>query len=243
MLVEYKKIFDELNARQIYHFGSYISSSQYIRAYNLVRKYLKDGSLILDWGCGSGHFSYFLLNMDYDVSAFTIEDECYLSEHLYESFADRYSIIKGQNPLANLPYDDCSFDSVVSIGVLEHVRETGNTEINSLNEIKRVLKPGGHFICYHFPNKYSWIESIAKVMGKQYHHNFKYNKRNVNKLVEQSGLQLVEFKRYAFLPRNIFRNFPNRIFLADIFNFLDRVLSIVFNIFCQNNYFVARKSD
>jgi len=242
-LLEYKKIFDELNAKQIYHFGSYISASQYIRAYNLVRKYLKDGSLILDWGCGSGHFSYFLLSLGYNVSAFTIEDECYLSEHLYQSFADRYSIIKGQNPLSNLPYADRSFDSVVSIGVLEHVRETGNTEINSLNEIKRVLKPGGYFICYHFPNKYSWIESIAQVVSKQYHHNFKYNKRDVINLMKQSGLQLVDFKRYAFLPRNIFRTIPNSVLLADTFNSVDKILSSAVNILCQNNYFVARKSD
>ncbi len=241
MITAYKNIFDTLNAKQIFHFKNYISSSQYLRAYNLVKKYLADASSILDWGCGSGHFSYFLLNSGYNVSAFTIEAESYLSEYLFQSFPGKYSIIKAQNPLDSLPYDDQSFDAVVSIGVLEHVRESGNTELNSLSEINRVLKPGGYFICYHFPNKYSLIEAVSKIVTKRYHHNYKYTFNDVKTLIESSGLQLKEFKRYGLLPRNTLRILPNSVIMADIYNSIDNFLSSLVNILCQNSYFVAKK--
>ncbi|MBQ4132690.1 MAG: methyltransferase domain-containing protein [Desulfovibrionaceae bacterium] len=45
-----------------------------------------------------------------------------------------------------------------SIGVFEHVHETGGDQLASLKEISRVLKPEGFFLCFHLPNKYSWVE-------------------------------------------------------------------------------------
>ena len=52
------------------------------------------------------------------------------------------------NEQPRLPFDDASFDAVLSCGVLEHVPY----EEGSVREIARVLKPGGHFFVYQLPN-------------------------------------------------------------------------------------------
>jgi ubiquinone/menaquinone biosynthesis C-methylase UbiE len=241
MLTIYKNIFNELKIKGIYHFSSYISASQYSKAYDLVKKYGKGELNVLDWGTGSGHFSYFLLSQGFNVTAFTIEQECYLSDSLQNSYKKKYKLLLDQNPTKSLPFNDECFDLVVSIGVLEHVRETNNTEINSLSEIRRVLKPNGIFICYHFPNKYSWIESLTKHLSSKYNHSFKYSYNDIIKMTATCKLQLLEVKRYGIMPRNTFRFVPNNKLLTHLFNFVDSTLSTLLNPFCQNYYFVAKK--
>ena len=243
MLTEYKDTFDELNKKKIYHFASYISASQYSKAYDLVVKYGKRVSKVLDWGTGSGHFSYFLLTQGYDVTAFTIEDKNSNADDLQNSFTGKYKIFSNQSPVNPLPFDDESFDMIVSIGVLEHVRETGGTETNSLSEIRRILKPDGIFICYHFPNKYSWIESITKHLNKKHNHIYKYNYDEIKILTSNCNLELLEAVRYGIMPRNSFRFAPNSLVLTKLFNLFDYSLSTILNPFCQNYYFVARKAD
>jgi ubiquinone/menaquinone biosynthesis C-methylase UbiE len=243
MYLKYKNIYDSLNARGIYHFGSYISGSQYFKAYELVIKYVKDNSKVLDWGAGSGHFSYFLLQNRHNVTAFSIESKIALLDYLNTNFPGKYNTDLSQDPLTKLPYYDQYFDAVVSIGVLEHVRDTGNIEYNSLSEIQRILKPDGVFICYHFPNKLSWIESITKHLDSKYNHTFKYNLDDIKKLTNESNLKLLEYNRYGILPRNTFRKFTNSIFLTKLFNSIDISLSKLFNLFCQNYYFVAKRIE
>lgn len=241
MFTIYKNIFDELKNKGVYHFASYISSSQYLKAYDLVRKYGKEKLNVLDTGTGSGHFSYFLLSQGYNVTAFTIEEQSFLADSLKASYKEKYKLIANQNPTKPLSFNDESFDMVVSIGVLEHVRETSNTEINSLSEIRRVLKPNGIFICYHFPNKYSWIESITKHLSSKHNHSFKFTNDDIIKMTDTCKLQLLEVKRYGIMPRNTFRFVPNNKLLTNIFNFVDSSLSILLSPFCQNYYFVAKK--
>jgi ubiquinone/menaquinone biosynthesis C-methylase UbiE len=243
MLSEYKNIFNDLKKHKIFHFGSYISGSQYLIAYRLVSKYAKPESLVLDWGTGSGHFSFFLLSKGYKVNAFTIENECKLAYHLQNKYPFKYKILLNQDPLAPLPYADETFDIVVSIGVLEHVRDTNNYEIQSLHEIRRVLKPNGIFICYHFPNKYSLIEAITKHLNSKYNHDYKYTAKAIKELNEKSNMELLEYGRYGIMPRNSLRAIPNNLLLTRIFNSFDYLLSKLLNPFCQNYYFVSRKTE
>lgn len=38
--------------------------------------------------------------------------------------------------------------------------QCGGEELASLAEIRRILKPGGLFFCYHFPQKSGWVERV-----------------------------------------------------------------------------------
>lgn len=64
-------------------------------------------------------------------------------------------------PLEQMPYADESFDAITSTDVLEHVRD----ETTALNELYRVLKPGGRLIIttphkglfgFMDPDNYAW---------------------------------------------------------------------------------------
>ena len=56
----------------------------------------------------------------------------------------------------DIPFDNDFFDSVVCRSVLHHIPETEK----ALREIKRVLKPGGKFVCWE-TNK-SWLATLVR---------------------------------------------------------------------------------
>lgn len=239
--MSYYEMFEILKGLGARQYSSYISASQYLRAFNLVEKYASNLNTVLDWGAGEGHFTYFLLEKGYTVTSFTILDDCLLSDHMEKKYLNKYKHVCDSNSTINFPFGDNSFDFVVSIGVLEHVRETGGNELSSLREIKRVLKPNGVFMCYHFPNKYSWIEFLNKYIKSKYSHMNKYSKKEIKYLVSRVGFQLLESKRYNLFPRLMFKNTPNNIYLTRLFNTLDNIASILFSPICQNHYFMVKK--
>ena len=225
-------------------FGSLLSAHQYLALYRLFRKYVPEGARVLDWGAGNGHFSYFLQRSGYRASGYSLLDGAFL-RWLPDP---EYSFLRGdaREPV-RLPYDDGSFDAIASIGVLEHVRETGGTEAGSLAEIARVLRPGGVFACYHFPNRTSWIDWAARRVPGKHHHEFRFTRADIDSLTSGAGLRLLEAGRYGVLPRNFGHRLPGALkrsrTLAWTWDRLDSLLAIPFSLVSQNYYFVALKPD
>ncbi len=78
--------------------------------------------LVLD--CGAGNRPIYYLNvLNYEIVDYESTDVLGIAELL--------------------PFKDASFDAVISIAVLEHVKDP----FRSASEITRVLKPGGELIC------------------------------------------------------------------------------------------------
>ncbi len=240
---DYLKLFNELDQLDVTQFKSYISASQYLLAYKLVLHHAHYSASILDWGTGTGHFSLFLLEEKFKVSGFSIEKDCTLAHYLSTKFPDQYNYVSDPQSVKTLPFETNSFDIVTSIGVLEHVREKGGNEVDSLREIRRILKPGGIFICYHLPNKYSWIEVIAKYLLNKYNHLYKCSRRDIQVIISEANFELLETKRYGLFPRLSFRNFSDNLMITTIFNYTDVLLSNLLNPICQNHYLIARKSS
>ncbi|HSM83954.1 MAG TPA: class I SAM-dependent methyltransferase [Nodosilinea sp.] len=221
-------------------FASVVGAHQYRLLYGLCDRYLPPGGQVLDWGCGHGHFSYYLLHRGYETHGFAFVEFPLLPELA----AGGFHFWRGrlEEPVA-LPYGDGRFDGVVSVGVLEHVREHGGDEVASLREIRRLLKPEGVFICYHFPNRYSLIELAAARLPDKYHHPYRYTRADIDEFCRQAQFELLAVGRYGLLPRNMFGHLGalgQRRWVARGWDGCDRTLSQLFSPLCQNYYFVAR---
>lgn len=223
-------------------FGSLLSAHQYRALYDQVRRHVPEGAEVLDWGAGNGHFSYFLQRSGYRASGFSLLDGAFVRWLPHP----QYAFTQGDpaDPV-RLPFSDASFDGVASVGVLEHVRETGGNEALSLREIARVLRPGGTFLCYHFPNRWSWIDWVARRVPGKHHHEFRYRRGDIAALAAGAGLTLLGVRRYGLLPRNFGYRLPTVLrrsrTLARFWDGLDSLLAVPFSAFAQNYSFVARK--
>jgi SAM-dependent methyltransferase len=101
----------------------------------LVRGYVTRDSRVLDLGCGRGGVVE-LVWQDVKLAAGLDPDSPSLSEHR----APGMPVLRGVGE--GLPFTNDSFDLVVCLWVLEHVREP----LAVLREVGRVLRPGGHFV-------------------------------------------------------------------------------------------------
>lgn len=101
----------------------------------IVRGYLTGGSRVLDLGCGRGGVAE-LIWRDVRLAAGIDPDTVSLAQHR----AVGMPVVRGVGE--RLPFVGDSFDLIVSIWVLEHLEDPLATFI----EVRRVLRPGGHFI-------------------------------------------------------------------------------------------------
>ena len=226
-------------------------ASQYLLPCKTVIRYLSSSSdaHVLDWDCGDGHFSFFLLQLGFTVSAYSFERIGKISSLLEGFKRFNFHHCESKEPIL-LPYQNKTFDVVFSMGVLEHVQEYHGNELASLKEIHRILKPGGKVFIFHLPNQNSWIEMANRVcvkmkLFKKYTHNFIYRKKQVEELVSLAGFSLLEQGYYNLFPRNILRECPavigNNIYAIRLFNVLEKIVSIPLKKFSQNHFFILEK--
>lgn len=155
-----------------------------------------DPGKTLDWGCGWGQITVLLGERNVDVSAYEWHpDYPDPAEAAFPHYPD-LSFTRWAEPV-KLPYDDASFDTVVGCGVLEHVHEPEE----SLDELHRILKPGGRLFIAKLPNRRSYLELIARRSGQIYYHgelenDTIYTKSSAREIVERHGFE-VEDVRYA----------------------------------------------
>lgn len=225
-------------------FRSLAGARQYRRLHRLVTRFVPPGGHVLDWGTGNGHFAFFLARGGFRVTGFSVEPKSQAA--WLDDPYDRYVAGDPLEPV-RLPFADATFDAVGSVGVLEHVRETGGREDLSLAEIARVMKPGGVFVCVHFPNRGSWIDFMARRAPGRHHHDWRYGRSDIRRLALGAGLELLAIERYGLLPRNGLANLPPALLrspsVANAWDGLDRALGAALGPICQNWAFVARRPD
>lgn len=223
-------------------FKAIASAHQYQRLHALTQRLLRPGAEVLDWGAGNGHFSTFLVRSGYRATGYSFEPFDFV-----DALRDPSYVAVPGDPASpvRLPFADASFDGVASCGVLEHVREFSGTEAGSIAEIARVLRPGGVFVCYHFPNAGSWIEFLSRLTPGKYAHQYRFTERDIHALTRDAGLELVELGRYQVIPRNLWGRLPRALRdsqrLARAVDALEALAAAVARPIAQNWYFVARK--
>ena len=114
------------------------------------------------------------------------------------------SKINVENKIINgeeLPFDDESFDSVVSTFTLCSIKEIDK----SLKEIHRTLKPDGKFFFQEHglsndPKIQKW-QNRLNPLQKMWADGCNLN-RNIKLLIEKAGFRIIEFKNY-FLEKGL----------------------------------------
>jgi len=94
--------------------------------------------------------------------------------------------------------------------VLEHVHEAGGNARGSILELERVVKPGGHVLCFHLPQ--AWGENLRKVLKRlgaaAEFHPVLYTNRSFGDLLQATTFEIVEAWRYSWLPPNRLSRLP-----------------------------------
>lgn len=190
------------------HLDQPIGVWNYIRIANSIARQIPAGH-ILDWGCGYGQMTYLLRRRGFRVTSYdlgtpdTPMPDIPLSRGL--------DIVRTTHP-TQLPFDDATFDAVLSSGVLEHVdehSEPGN-ERKSLRELARVLRPGGYLLIYQLPQRYAWQEAIIRAWKLGYAHPRRYSAGEIMAMLDQAGFTSRRVARANLLPKNL-TGLPTRV--------------------------------
>jgi len=101
------------------------------------------GMRALEVGCGSGNNLMMLASLGMEIAGTeTSEEICELTRNFLADRGIKANLKVGLN--ASLPFDDKSFDFLVSWNVL-HYEDTEEKIRKGIKEYARVLKPGGRF--------------------------------------------------------------------------------------------------
>ncbi|MCK5332850.1 class I SAM-dependent methyltransferase [Candidatus Parcubacteria bacterium] len=191
-----------------------------LKIINYLEKNIPKNSRILDWGCGYGDISYLLSNKRSDIKI-KLYDIFWSSP--WKILIDKANLEKDfSRQQRKIPYNDNSFDSVIGVGVLEHVDD----QKFSLQEIHRILKPKGQFFIFLYPNSYSYTETFQKLIGNPYHKNT-LKMLELKKILLDSGF-IIEKQEYNFLLPFMLSRFPSSIRYA--YNLFGNLIVIANNI-------------
>lgn len=120
----------------------------------------RGGEKILEVGFGTG-LSFLNLAEEYDeIHGIDLTADIPAVESVFESH-DLNLFLKNGDVL-NMPYEDNSFDTVLLISILEHIKP--DVQITAFSEIRRVLKPGGQVV-YGVPVERPFMVSMFKLLG------------------------------------------------------------------------------
>ena len=153
---------------------------------------------VLDWGTGFGQVAKLLADEGVDVTPFEYRPDLEAGTGQLEHYPELI-VHSSPDPVA-LPFDDSSFDAVLSCGVLEHVQDPDG----SLREIRRVLRPVGTFYLFNLPNRWAYTERVARLLGLYYHGKLPddrvYTVDSARALLERNGFAVRKLRRAHMLP-------------------------------------------
>jgi 2-polyprenyl-6-hydroxyphenyl methylase/3-demethylubiquinone-9 3-methyltransferase len=154
---------------------------------------------ILDVGCGGGYTCEFLSPRGAEVHGVDLSKASIQAaeQHAREN---NLNINYQQANACQLPYPDATFDKVLCVDVLEHL-EKWELPL-AIAEIKRVLKPGGHFLFDTINRNWFtrffvvWLmEKILRMIPINTHAARLFIRPNELRIIlESNGLKVIDIK-------------------------------------------------
>jgi ubiquinone/menaquinone biosynthesis C-methylase UbiE len=113
------------------------SKLDYPEYWDLYDKYIKKDGKLLEAGVGLGKWLNYFQKKDYDIVGIDYSDVAVQKLKDYDS-----SLNAVYGDVTDIPFDDNTFDTYLSYGVLEHLEDV-NTLKKAVSEIHRVVKKDG----------------------------------------------------------------------------------------------------
>ncbi|MGH2698519.1 MAG: class I SAM-dependent methyltransferase [Actinomycetota bacterium] len=120
-------------------FDALVASCESDAATPYILRHIPGDGRILEAGCGLGRFVAFLGKRGYeDIVGIELSEDAVQSVNAIAPLLD---VRRGD--VSALPFDDGSFDGLISLGVVEHFREGPRA---ALHEMFRVMRPGARAV-------------------------------------------------------------------------------------------------
>lgn len=166
------------------------------RVHVFFNECLKDenltGKKLLDAGCGTGWFSKKAVECGADVTSMD------LGENLLNEVAKKCVTKRVVGSILEMPFDDNTFDYVISSEVIEHTP----APYLAIREIYRVLKPGGKMVL-STPNQFwkwtLWIANKFHLRPYQGLENWSSHNKLKNACIN-AGFYIEEIKGVHIIP-------------------------------------------
>ncbi len=149
-----------------YRFGGFVHRDGAYRFFSRIQTLLRDDSVVLDVGCGTGFHRSLAEGFLREVQVVGGKSRRVIGIDVTRDSAsndaiDEFRLIEG----GAWPVEDSSIDLCVSDWVVEHVEDVDAY----FREAFRVLKPGG-CLCFRTPNRFHYSSLAAWLIPDALHH-------------------------------------------------------------------------
>jgi SAM-dependent methyltransferase len=162
-----------------------------------LRKHVQSPAMVLNIGVGGGKMEALLLEMGYGVAA--LDPDASAIRKLAGMGVDARTGVAER-----LPFEGASFDAVIASEVLEHLDE--GRCIESVAEIRRVLKLGGYFLgTVPYQEKLADNLTVCPHCGERFHrwgHRQTFDESQLSTLL-LDGFELVTLSRRTFVDWSV----------------------------------------
>lgn len=218
------------------------------------RKYLSKTGNILEAGCGTGRWVFYLRDLGYHITGIDLAADALRIAHEYDAQAPIHS-----DDILHTKYPDGSFNAVISLGVVEHFEEGPQA---AFREAYRLLSNDGYFLVtvplQNF-NRRAITNSMKEFKrwmnrrkGVRYlFEEYRYTRKEFSELLRQANFEIVEMIPDDFqAPKNIglwvdfpFFRHPHRKWELNSFGKIYRGLFSLFSAWltCAGSLWVCRK--
>ena len=173
-----RAFYDKYSEREWSRFETALGLLEFSTGRHLIKKYFPGSGAVCDIGAGPGRYSEFLANLGYDVTLIDLSPE--LIRIAKEKLSARGVTISrfvcgSATDLSMLP--DGKFDAGLMMGPMYHLTQQQDRHA-ALNELRRIMKPGGIAMITFFGsygmlrlgiadmvNRYQKVSEIERLLG------------------------------------------------------------------------------
>jgi len=146
---------------------------------------------LLDLACGTGELERQLVRLHPEIELIGLDSSLEMLSQARRKLAGKPQVFFVQgDAFLPLPFADASFEAVVSANALHYLAQPANL----LQEVQRVLKPGGQLVIEDYTVQRSflwpWFEKLIRLVDAQHYQTYTF--RELSQFVTTTGFVIVE---------------------------------------------------